>query len=285
MMIQLFGSGRNSTSIDNVPIVFDIGGTSMRVAAIRNGNLDEVHVVETPNTPQEGIQKLAALAKESAQGNAISELVGDISGVVKNGAVITSPNLPQWNGTDIAAELYAAFKKPVTLFNDAELVALGEYEYGVGFHSKTMAYITVSTGVGSALIVNGQVDKDGQYNYELGHQLVRGKDLESQISGSAVKKMYAIEPKDFTNDVALHDMAEILGEALYNTVLAWSPDTIVLGGSMITGQNAIPLDQVEETVNRLVKTIYPHAPRVVKAKLGRLGGLYGAMAYLKNRKN
>jgi predicted NBD/HSP70 family sugar kinase len=175
------------------------------------------------------------------------------------------------------------FNKPETLFNDAELVELGEYWHGAGFHSKTMAYITVSTGVGGALIVDGKVDKDGRYNYEIGHQLVRGKELESQVSGVAVKKKYGVEPKDFTNDVALHEMAEILAEGLYNTVLAWSPDMIVLGGSMITGQNAIPIQHVEDTLQKLVTTIYPHAPCVAKAKLSKLGGLYGGKAFLEQK--
>jgi len=269
--------------MNSVPIVFDIGGTSMRVAAIRGGALDDIEIVDTPSEPEKGLAALITLAQKIAGTDGISELVGDISGVVQNGAVFRSPNLPRWNNTDIAGELTHSLKKPVTLFNDAELVALGEYWHGAGFHSKTMAYITVSTGVGSALIVDGKIDKDGRYNYELGHQLVRGKDLESQISGVAVKKQYGVEPKDFTNDVALHEMAEILAEGLFNAVLAWSPDAIVLGGSMITGQNAIPVGYVEERLNKLVTTIYPHAPRVVKAKLSKLGGLYGAQAFLEHR--
>ena len=67
-------------------------------------------------------------------------------------------------------------------------------------------------------------------------------------------------------------------------MLAWSPDTVVLGGSMITGVNSIPVRHVEETLSRLVKTIYPGVPKVVKAKLSKLGGLYGGMAYLENRR-
>ena len=267
----------------NVPIVFDIGGSKLRVAAVRNGELDEVHMIDTPETPKEGIDALVKLARDSANGDTISELVGDVSGVVKGSVLIKAPNLPQWDRTDVGCRLESALGAPVTLFNDAELVALGEYFCGIGFHSKTMAYITVSTGVGGALIVDGKVDRDGEFNYEIGHQLVRGKELESQISGTAVEKKYGVSPKDFTDRDALHEIAEILGEALYNTVLAWSPDTIVLGGSMITGQNSIPVAHVEERLNELVTTIYPHAPKVVKAKLSKLGGLYGGMAFLEER--
>ena len=255
----------------------------MRVAAVRGDHPDEVQVVKTPENPHEGLATLVELARVAASGQPIAQFVGDISGVVRGGIVLKSPNLPQWNRADVAVRLKSMTGVPVTLFNDAELVALGEYEYGAGFHSKTMAYITVSTGVGSALIVDGHIDQDGRFNYELGHQLVRGRELEAQISGRAVKEKYAVEPKDFHDSAVLHGLAEILAEGLYNTVLAWSPDTIVLGGSMITGENAIPLDHVEATLRKLVTTIYPHAPRVAKAKLGRLGGLYGGMAYLKNQ--
>lgn len=272
--------------MSSVPIVFDIGGTKMRVAAVRSECLDEVHIVDTPQDPQEGIRQLMAHAKESAGGDTISEFVGDVAGVVKDGVIIRSPNLLAWNGRNLGKVLEQEFSVPVTLFNDAELVALGEYYCGVGEHSKTMAYITVSTGVGSALIVDDEIDKDGEFNYELGHQLVRGEELESLISGSAVQKTYGVEPKDFNNEAKLYEFAEILAEALYNTVLAWSPDTIVLGGSMIVGEkNVIPVNHVEETLNDLVTTIYPHAPRIVKAKLSKLGGLYGGMAYLRQRES
>lgn len=269
--------------MNSVPIVFDIGGSKLRVAAVRGDELDEVYMIDTPQNPQEGINALVALAKDSANEDTISELVGDISGVVKGSVLVKGPHLPQWDRTDVGCRLESALGAPVTLFNDAELVALGEYYYGIGFHSKTMAYITVSTGVGGALIVEGRVDRDGIYNYEIGHQLVRGKELEDQISGTAVEKKYGVSPKDFTDREALYEIAEILAEGLHNIVVSWSPDTIVLGGSMITGQNSIPVKHVEERLNKLVTTIYPHAPRVVKAKLSKLGGLYGGMAYLNER--
>ena len=211
----------NGMSKGSIPIVFDIGGTSMRVAAIRDGALDDIEIVDTPSEPEEGLKALIALAQKIAGTDGISELVGDISGVVQNGAVFRSPNLPQWNNTDIVGELTHDLKKPVTLFNDAELVALGEYWHGAGFHSKTMAYITVSTGVGSALIVDGKIDKDGRYNYELGHQLVRGKDHESQISGIAVKKKYGREQKDFTNNVKLKEMEKIIEEEWLIAGMGW----------------------------------------------------------------
>lgn len=272
--------------MSSVPIVFDIGGTKLRVAAVRGGELDEIHVVDTPQEPGEGLETLARLARESSQGDTISELVGDFSGVYQGTVVCKFPNLPKWDKTDIGVRLQSLLNAPTTLFNDAELVALGEYFYGypAAYHSKAMAYITVSTGVGGALIVDGQVDRDGKYNYEIGHQLVRGKELEAQVSGTAVKTKYGVEPKDFNNPEALHEMAEILAEGIYNTVLAWSPDTIVLGGSMIVGEsNTIPVDRVENRLNELVTTIYPHAPRIEKAKLSKLGGLYGGMAFLNER--
>ena len=105
--------------------------------------------------------------------------------------------------------------------------------------------------------------------------------VENQISGTAVRKKYGIDPWKLESIEEREKLAEILAKSLYDNVLHWSPDTIVIGGSMITGENPIPIDHVEETLNKLVTTIYPHAPRVKKAQLGKLGGLYGGMAYLK----
>ncbi len=60
----------------------------------------------------------------------------------------------------------------------------------------------------------------------------------------------------------------------------WSPDVIVLGGSMITGDPSIPLDITEAHLKEILK-IYPELPAIKKAELGDSGGLHGALEYIK----
>jgi len=266
---------------DAVQIVFDIGGTKTRIAKVVGGALDDIQKFPTPPNPEEGLRTLAEFAKKICGSARISALCGDISGIVKDGVICLAPHLPEWNGTAIAATLQKhAGGAPVTLFNDGELVALGEYFYGAGKGSTFMLYVTVSTGVGGAFIVEGEVRR-GMYNAEFGHQIIdNGTELEALVSGTAIEKKYGISPKDFNDAKALAELADTLAVGLYNTTLHLFPETIVLGGSMIVGGNAIPLARVEKTFNAMVKKYYPTAPVLRAATLDSEGGLYGGMGYL-----
>ena len=272
---------KHMNSAQSVGIVFDIGGTKTRIAKVEGDELADIKSFDTPHTPEEGITLLVETAKKISKDFCISAAVGDISGIVKDGTLHRAPHLPLWNGTALASLLRGAFDAPVTLFNDAELVALGEYFYGAGKGENNMLYVTVSTGVGGAHVVQGKIRR-GTYNIELGHQLVNGEELENLISGTAVQKKYGVAPKDFDDEQTLVHLADVLAQGLYNSVLNSFPEVIVLGGSMIVGQNAIPLERVQKTLSSLVKKYYPTAPRITMARLGSDGGLYGGLAYLQH---
>lgn len=268
--------------MDTVQIVFDIGGTKTRVASVSGGELGASERFPSSKNPGEGIVLLMEAAKRLAGSSHISSVVGDISGIVAEGIALTIPHLPEWNGTPLAERLSGALDSaPVTLFNDVELVGLGEYYFGAGKGEEDMLYVTVSTGVGGAHIKSG-VSVHGTYNMEVGHHIIDGKqELEELVSGTAVEKKYGVSPKDFDSAEALEELADILAVGLYNTTLHLSPEVIVLGGSMIVGENAIPLARVEKTFQSIVKKYYPSAPRIIKAALDSDGGLWGGVGYLR----
>ena len=104
--------------------------------------------------------------------------------------------------------------------------------------------------------------------------------LENLVSGTAVEERFGTPAPDIPQSDALWDeLAEYLGQGLRNTILYWSPDVIVLGGSMITGDPAIPVDAIRkyttESLDGFVST-----PFITQAKLGDEAGLYGALAIL-----
>lgn len=263
-------------------IVFDIGGTKTRIALVEGDELVEIQKFPTPQDPEEGVAEMIRTMRLLLKEKEPTLLCGGAPGTVTDNKLVSAKNLPQWGSSNFEDVLAKEFGVPVVMFNDAELVALGEYFYGAGKGDRDMLYVTVSTGVGGAHIVDGKVDK-GKYNAEIGHQIVNRGELEGQISGTAVEKKYGVHPKDMSDQNVLNELADTLAGGLYDNVLHWSPETIVLGGSMIVGQNAIPVDRVQETLNVLIKQYYPEAPCVKKAALGDNGGLYGGMAYLKNR--
>ena len=69
---------------------------------------------------------------------------------------------------------------------------------------------------------------------------------------------------------------------LNNIIVEWSPDVVVLGGSMITGDPSISIEKTENYLKEILK-IFPKLPAIRKAELGDFGGLYGALAFIKTQ--
>ena len=90
------------------------------------------------------------------------------------GIVLQSHHVEGWEGLPLAAELGATFHCPVYLENDANAVALGEYRYGAGRGARTVVYITVSTGIGGGIVLEGELWR-GSHGVagEVGHMVVR----------------------------------------------------------------------------------------------------------------
>src|SRR3989338_97364 len=259
-------------------IAFDIGGTSMRVAPVLSDGIGKEKKYPTPQDPKEGIAMLVQLALDVAAGEKRETVAGGIRGAVVNGVFLLGKILPQWEGTNLVTGISEALDAPVQIVHDTALIGLGEVHYGAGRGSKICAYIAVSTGVGGDRIVDGRIDRS-TYNPEIGRQLIDGVELEDLVSGTAVEKKFGIHPKELDSLEERNKLADILAIGLYNTVVHWSPDTIVLGGSMIVGVNPIPLSRVRESFTKLL-TMYPEVPVIEMAELGDSGGLYGGRALL-----
>jgi len=178
----------------------------------------------------------------------------------------------------------------VLVQNDASMSSLGDALLGAGRGFNIMAYITIGTGVGGARIVDGKIDRTS-IGFEPGHQIVDidqtvfpkagGKMLEDYISGAAVYKIFGKKPKEIKDPVFWDGIAKILAYGLANNTVHWSPDVIVLGGSMINGDPAIPIDATVKYLHEVLK-IYPTLPVIKKSELGDQGGLYGALEYAKS---
>jgi glucokinase len=246
----------------------------MRLASATRDALGEIRKIPTPKDPKEAIETFVREAQSLANGEEIAAIAGGIRWVVSDGVFLPGDKaLPEWGGLRLIEELQNSLHAPVSIVHDTGAVGLGEAHVGAGKGSRICAYVTVSTGVGGDRIVDGVIDR-ATYNPEIGKQLVNGIPWEDLISGTAVQKKFGISPKDLESVEERNALADILAIGLFNTSLHWSPDTIVLGGSMIVGVNPIPLDRTRDSLARLL-TLYPTPPAVVMAKLGDNGGLEG----------
>jgi glucokinase len=89
------------------------------------------------------------------------------------GVVRDAPNLPGWHEVPISAELERAFGRRVRLENDANAAALAEWRFGSGRDSRAFAFLTMSTGVGAGLILDGSLYRGARYGAgEVGHMPV-----------------------------------------------------------------------------------------------------------------
>lgn len=279
-------------------VVFDIGGTKTRVAATDGTTLREVTAFRTPGSYEEGVALLARALRKVA-GSELEMVAGGIRGILlpDRSGMDYDHILTAWQDRPLVADLATELgisTEAVLLENDAALAALGEARHGAGEGYDIVAYHTVSTGVGGARIDHGQIDSYHR-GFEPGHQVIDvdrtlhaqaerqdGAELEEYISGSAIerrlgKKAYEVPQEDsLWNELAL-----VLAHGLKNTVAYWSPEVIVLGGSMMLGEPRIRLADVEHNLARLLGPALPPPPLVL-AKLGDESGLYGAMAHLGN---
>lgn len=256
-------------------IVTDIGGTNMRIAAVSGDSLGTIQKVPTPKEPSEGIATFVALARECASGEEITAVAGCIAAdnVSEEGALSGARNLRAWEGTHIVRELSDALGVPVQMVNDAGLAGLGEAYAGAGKGAQSLAYITVSTGVGGGWIVDGKIAAAGG----VAEIQINDTNLEDLVSGTAVTKKFGISPKDLESLEERNKLADTLAEGLRVVIERWPSQSIVLGGSMIVGVNPIPLPRVQEALNKLLE----NAPVIRMAELGDSGGLWGGIALLK----
>ena len=255
----------------------DIGGTNMRVASASNDVLGDIKKIKTPQDPKEGIARFVALARECAGGEKITAVSGCVSGTVSDTGVLSDArNLRAWEGTNIVRELTGALGVPTHVVNDAACAGLGEAYAGAGRGAKTLAYVTVSTGVGGGWIVDGKIAAAGG----VAGLKIRGTDLEDLVSGTAVTKKFGIHPKDLDSLEERNKLADTLAEGLQILIGQWPADVIVLGGSMIVGVNPIPIPRVQESLDKLL-TGQGKSPVIKMAELGDNGGLMGGIALLR----
>lgn len=164
-------------------LAVDIGGTGLKMLVLdtRGRPLTERARVETPNpaTPAAMLRALRGLIRRQGPFDRVS--VG-FPGVVHDGVVKTAPNLhPSFQGFDLAKALARATGRPTRVCNDADVQGLGDIR-GKGVE----LVITLGTGMGSALFVDGRLVP----NLELGHHPLRGgKTYEDLVGKAALEKL------------------------------------------------------------------------------------------------
>ena len=188
-------------------LALDIGGTKLAAGVVdESGRVHSFVVV--PSEPERGPDaELPRLFELGRRAVADSGLDWNEIGTVGIGCggpldaargVLVSPlHLPGWHDVPVTAIAEEAYDRPVVLENDATAAAAGEHRYGAGAGARNMVYLTISTGVGGGVVVDGRLYRGAGNGAELGHVTVdwRGRPcrgcgrlgcLEAYVSGTSI---------------------------------------------------------------------------------------------------
>lgn len=164
-------------------IGFDVGGTTMTAGLVdAQGHLHGQKEVETLAEQPVGdtLARMKALLADllglaADQGQSVSGIGIGMAGLIEpqQGIVQTSPNLPNWSQVHLAQELAQVFHLPVVIDNDVRAATLGEAAFGAGQGKQHLIMLTVGTGIGSALVLNGEIYRGSCFSAgEFGHMPV-----------------------------------------------------------------------------------------------------------------
>ncbi len=306
-------------------IGIDIGGTNVKIAIVDTKG--KIAFSESASTRAEmgyefTIKNIINLIKDSITKSEVSiEQVGGIGvgcpGQIdsENGIVKILTNIPGWINVPLAKILINEFGLPTKIDNDVRVATLGEYKFGAGKGYQNLVCITVGTGIGSGIILNGQLIRGaGMAAGELGHIIVQEHNgeicgcgntgcVEAVASGPAIVKqaeLYlmtgkstkfkelaagsAITPEIVAEAALLGDgvaraifqrTGYWIGIALSSVVNLLNPEVIIVGGGVAQAGHLL-LDPIRETINKRALKLSAAAVRIIPAELGNRAGVVGA---------
>ena len=316
-------SQEHSNSRDNLVFAADLGGTSLRAALIdKNGKIHFRLRTDTPRTaenPTEIVALLVTAAREcEAEALKLGRRVASgcvvVPGTIDaaNQIVVTAPNIPSLDEFPLKEVLEKELGWPVYLENDANAAAIGEMWQGAGRGFRTIICITLGTGVGGGIILEGKLWRgvDGSAG-EIGHVSVDPLSgisckcggqgcLEVYASATAIRRMANdARPRYPDSELFANERLEAdeiyeagmrgdelarevfglagmyLGIALANLVNLINPELIVIGGGVASGWKLFEAQMFEQLKARAF-SVPASRVKVVAAACGDDAGLLGA---------
>ncbi len=309
---------------EELVIGVDIGGTNTTVGLVdRNGHLHDDATV--PTRADEAAPRLIARLDESIRGLLARRPAARMKGIgigapnanYYRGTVESPPNL-SWKGVTDVVGLFRRYSEvPVVITNDANAAAIGELLFGAGKGLKDFIVITLGTGLGSGLIVNGELvyGHDG-FAGELGHmtarpggrecgcgrrgcletycsatgicrtvyELLADRRAESELRGIAFNDLTAkmisdaAERGDTIAREAFAVTGEILGTKLADSVVHTSPAAIILSGGL-TAAGTLIFEPTALHLERHLLNIFKGKVKLLPSGLKERGaGVLGAAA-------
>ncbi len=297
-----------------VVIGIDMGGTKMfgAIADLGGKVLEEVEISrhrtygeETYRRLVEQIEKLLSspiLKKRKLRGIGVG-----VPGVTlhKEGIVVWAPSL-QWRNYPLKSLLSERYHLPITVDNDVNLAAVGELWFGAGQNTNNLVLITIGTGIGAGIVIDGALyrgsnESSGEIGYLMPGQEFLGRcydnfgALETVASGTGIahRAQEALKgkrsPEELENLTAedvfeaarrgedwarsiIASTVDYLAIAISSIAAYFDPEVIILGGGVARSS-----DLLLEPILRRIEGTIPSVPRLVASSLDRRAAVMGAI--------
>ena len=252
----------------------EAGGTKMVMAiGDENGRILEQRSIPT-TTPEETMPQIIEYFKERLTEDGIKALgvgafgpVDVVKGSPTYGHILNTPKLA-WKGYDLAGTLEKALGIPVGLDTDVNGSCLGEMTYGCAKGLDTVVYITIGTGIGAGIAVNGKL-LHGMLHPEAGHILIAknshdpGRSVcpyhdscfEGLASGPSIEARWGKKAVELVDNKVVWELeSDYIAKGLVNMILTLSPQKIILGGGVMHQEQLFPM--IRSKVTTLLNDYY-----------------------------
>lgn len=248
--------------LDKTIIGVDLGGTKIHSGLVIGNKVDKDYRLPTPNSKNK--DDILDALKESIRKVFTSDVEGigiGAPGVIdfETGTLISVDNIKALEGVSIKNVLEQEFNVPVHVNNDANCFILGEKHFGSGMGYDDVLGLTLGTGLGGGLIINGKLyaGRNGGAGEFCGIKY-KDKDLESYCSSQFFKNVHnttGLEQFNLAKQgdkkalAMFNELGTNIGEAIYMLLLSFDPQVIVIGGSIAGAKEFLV-----EPISNLLKT-------------------------------
>ncbi len=230
----------------NGSVGIDIGGTKITAGVVVGNKLIKKHTLPTPSAgkKEEIIEIVAKVCREMAEGQEVSGVGIGVPGLVdvKKGVVHDVANIPSFKNVPLKELIEKECGKPVFVNNDANCFTLGAKNYDVGRKFNNIVGLTLGTGLGGGVVINGHLYEGlGCGAGEFGYLPYRDGILEHYCSGQFFQRKYDITGKEAylmakageEEAFRMFDLFGLhVGEAVKLVAHVLAPEAIILGGSL-----------------------------------------------------
>ena len=294
-------------------ICIDIGGTSIKYGVLsEKGEIFIDGTVSTKVTEKENfilsdVKKLVRNILDEYKNYEIKGICISTAGVVnpeKGEIAYAGPTIPKYTGTKIKEELEKEFSIPCEVENDVNCAGLGEYWKGAGKGSKSMVCLTIGTGIGGSVILDGKLLNGIGYTAgEIGYMDVNGSYIQNIASSKYLVEKVQKEKEEkegITDTITGVDIFELakkgdeiciagideiisnLGVGVRNIIYLLNPEVIVIGGG-ITAQKEYLEEKIRKEINDGMISDMFRKTRIELAQQGNQAGLLGALYNFLNK--